>query len=431
MKPCQFKIDPKANYMFLVFIQVGSIKFVQKTGGALGCRSGFYWPLHKHSDVNLFKSLFFSHSAFPASTSHFLIMDNATAVNPRPTLTLQQATELTQQLYGVTVTEITTLPSYSDQNFLVADKEGTKYVLKILNSVESKNTTLMEVQTLTMSFLRQHGVPAQTAVYTTTGQLMSMEEIDCGHGAQTYCVRLLSYLPGKTIAESPVTTWDLHNLGKLAASMDKTLQQLVSPNLDALQKDSSLWSLSYIPLMEGYLSVMDGDPLQEVIQAVIEQFKSHVQPKISSFQKGIIHGDLNDQNIIVTPVANGHHEVSGILDFSLLTNGCYVFEVAILIAYLMLENPSPLDVGGAVLAGWESVMMLNDDERDSLFLLVLCRLCQSLVYGRYNVKKYPDNKKYLLTTARNGTRLLTKLWELGKKEVERKWFIDSRTYSDS
>lgn len=108
---------------------------------------------------------------------------------------------------------------------------------------------------------------------------------------------------------------------------------------------------------------------------------------------GIIHGDLNDQNIIVTPVGNGNHEVSGILDFSLLTNGCYVFEVAIEIMYLMLENCSPLDVGGVVLAGWESIMVLNEDERDSLFLLVPGRFCQSLVYGRYNVKKIPRQQE--------------------------------------
>uniref|UniRef100_A0A8D0AYK6 Hydroxylysine kinase n=1 Tax=Sander lucioperca TaxID=283035 RepID=A0A8D0AYK6_SANLU len=329
-----------------------------------------------------------------------------------PTLTLQQATELTLQLYGVTMTEISTLPSYIDQNFLVVDEEGTKYVLKIMNSEDSKNATLLEVQTLATFFLRQHGVPAQTVVHTITGQLMSMEEIDCGHGAQTYCVRLLAYLQGKTIAESPVTRQDLYNVGKLAAFVDKTLQQLVSPNLDVLQKmDGLLWSLSNIPLTEGYLSVMDGDPLQDVVRAVIEQYKLHVQPKISSFRKGILHGDMNDQNILVTPVDNGHHEVSGVLDFSMLMNDCYVFEVAIIIAYMMLENPSPLDVGGAVLAGWESIMVLNEDERDSLFLLVLGRLCQSLVYGRYN--------------------LLNKLWELGKKEVERKWFKDASTFSVS
>ncbi|KAM7387956.1 hypothetical protein PAMP_024160 [Pampus punctatissimus] len=357
-------------------------------------------------------------------------MDKATTVDSRPTLTVQQATKLVLQLYGVTVAEISTLPSYIDQNFLVVDKEGTKNVLKIMNSEVSKNITLLEVQTLAMSFLCQHGVPTQTVVPTTTGKLMSMEEIDCGHGVQIYCVRLLTYLHGKTVAESPVTLQDLYYLGKLAATLDNTLQQMVSPNLDVLQKENPLWSLFNIPLLEGYLSVMDGDPLQEVVKAVIEQFKLSVQPKISSFRKGIIHGDLNDLNIIVTPAGNGHHDVSGVLDFSLLSNGCYVFEVAIEIMYLMLENPNSLNVGGVVLAGWESIMPLNEDERDSLFLLVLGRFCQSLVYGRYNVKKYPDNKKYLLTTAKSATRLLNKLWELGKKEVERKWFHDASNYKE-
>ncbi|KAM9358373.1 hydroxylysine kinase-like [Symphorus nematophorus] len=359
-------------------------------------------------------------------------MDKTTAVHPRPTLTVQQATQLTLQLYGMTVTELSTLPSYSDQNFLIVNKGGTKYVLKIMNSEKSKNTTVLEVQTLAMSFLCQHGIPVHTAVPTPTGQLMSLEEIDCRHGAQTYCVRLMTYLAGETIAVSQVTAQDLYHVGKLAANMDKTLQQftLTAPITHVCCDNQLLcvWSLSNILLLEGYLPVMDGDPLKEVVKAVIEQFKSHVQPKISSFQKGLIHGDLNDQNIIVTPVDSGH-VVSGILDFSALTNGCYVFEVAILITYMMLENPSPLDVGGAVLAGWESVMLLSDDERDSLFLLVLGRLCQSLVYGRYNVKKYPDNEKYLLSSAKSGTGLLVKLWQLGKKKVERKWFSDASTFS--
>ncbi|XP_035031714.1 hydroxylysine kinase isoform X1 [Hippoglossus stenolepis] len=357
-----------------------------------------------------------------------VLCTNPTAADPRPTLTPQQATEVTQQLYGVTVREITTLPSYMDQNYLVEDKEGSKYVLKIMNSKESEETALLELQTLAMSFLHQHGFPAQTVVSTTTGQLMSMEEIDCGQGAQTYCVRLLTYLPGETVAKSPVTKHDLYNLGKLGAALNKTLLQLSSPNLDMLQRDDEPWHMQNVPLLEGYLSVMDGDPLQDVIRAVIQQFQSHVQPKISNFHKGIIHGDLSDQNIIVTPLTNGHHEVSGILDFSMLMSGCHVYDLAIMIMYTMLENPSPLDAGGALLAGWESVMLLNSDERDCLFLMVLGRLCQSLVYGRYNVNKYPDNKEYLLITAKSGTQILYKLWELGKKEVEKKWFTDASTF---
>lgn len=136
---------------------------------------------------------------------------------------------------------------------------------------------------------------------------------------------------------------------------------------------------------------------------------------------GVIHGDLRHHNIIVKPDESGKYKVSGILDFSLLMNGCFVYELAISIAYFMLENPSPLDVGGALVAGWESIMHLNQEEKDSLFLLVLGRLCQSLVLGRYNAQKYPDNK-YLLKTTKGGTELLTKLMGMSKEEVQQKWF---------
>lgn len=58
------------------------------------------------------------------------------------------------------------------------------------------------------------------------------------------------------------------------------------PDSDVLQRDDVIWSLSSIPLVENYLSVMDGDPLQDVIKAAIGQYKLYVEPKMVSFQKG-------------------------------------------------------------------------------------------------------------------------------------------------
>lgn len=143
---------------------------------------------------------------------------------------------------------------------------------------------------------------------------------------------------------------------------------------------------------------------------------------------GVIHRDLNEGNIVVTPVDSGRHEVSGILDFALIMNGCCVFEVAITMAYMMLDKPSRVDAVGAVLAGWESLMLLSEDERNSLFLLALGRLCQSLVNGLNQAKINPDHK-YLLTTARGRIPLILNLWERGKQEVERKWFSVASPFS--
>lgn len=59
-----------------------------------------------------------------------------------------------------------------------------------------------------------------------------------------------------------------------------------TPNMDALQKGDSVWSLSNIPMLEEYLSVMEDDPLKDVVQAVIDKFKMDVQPKLNFFRKG-------------------------------------------------------------------------------------------------------------------------------------------------
>lgn len=254
-------------------------------------------------------------------------------------------------------------------------------------------------------------------------------ETDFGQGAHTYCVRLLTYLHGKMVLECPLSNQDLYRIGQLVGNVNKILQEIMTPYQDVLQEDDTQWAFAQIPALEKSLSVMDGEPLQEVVKEVIELYKTHVQPNLCLFQRGIIHSDLNHQNILVKPVDGKHHEITGVLDFSLLNHAYFVFEVSISIAYMMMENPRPLDVGGALLAGYESILPLSDVERSSIYPLVLGRMCLSLVNGRIGVVTYPENAEYLLTTAKSGTQLLNLLWSLGKQEVEKKWFSDASKYS--
>lgn len=108
-----------------------------------------------------------------------------------------------------------------------------------------------------------------------------------------------------------------------------------------------------------------------------------------------------------------------------MSSGHFVFELAIMIMYMMIESVNPLEVGSPVIAGFESIVPLNTDERDALYTLVLCRFSQSLVYARSAVLQHPENEEYLMITAKNGNRLLQLLWEKGKKEVEKVWFKGS------
>ncbi|XP_044056107.1 hydroxylysine kinase isoform X2 [Siniperca chuatsi] len=348
----------------------------------------------------------------------------------KPNFSQSQVAELVKRLFRLTASEIRSLPSYDDQNFHVLAVEGGEYVLKIMNSEDSKNPSLVEVQTYAMSFLHQNGLPAQTALPTTLGQLMSLEEIDCGYGCQKYLVRLLTYLPGITISKAPLTPQLLYETGKTAARMDKILQEMEHPHLSMLQREKFIWSLSNVPLLEAYINVLDGDPLQEVVKSVIHQYKTSVVPKRSNFRKCINHGDFNDLNVLVQPDESDGHRISGILDFGDMNSGYYIHELAITVMYMMTEHPKPIEVGGPVLAGWESVLPLNEAERDCLYVLVLSRFCQSLLLARYSVTLHPENAEYLMISTRKGVQFLCQLWELGKEQVEKVWFQSAAQFSD-
>ncbi|XP_029004874.1 hydroxylysine kinase [Betta splendens] len=348
----------------------------------------------------------------------------------QPGFSQRHAAEAVRRLYGLSPSHVRPLPSYDDQNFYVATADGGEYVLKIMNSQDSKEPALVDVQTHAMAFLHQNGLPAQTAVRTTSGLLMSLEEADCGFGSQKYLVRLLTYLPGTTISKVPLTPRLLYETGRTAARMDQVLQRMEHPHLGVLQRENFRWSLSSVPLLEAYVNVLDGDPLQDVVRSVIHQFKTCVIPKRSGFRKCINHGDFNDLNILVEPCGGGDYRISGILDFGDMNSGYYIHELAIAIMYMMTEHPTPVEVGGPVLAGWESVLPLNRAERDCLYVLVLSRFCQSIVLARHTVALHPENAEYLLITSRKGVRTLRSLWELGKERVEQLWFEAAARFSD-
>ncbi|NXM29729.1 HYKK kinase, partial [Oxyruncus cristatus] len=357
----------------------------------------------------------------------------------KPALSEKEAAELVDRVFGLKVSWLRPLPSYDDQNFHVCvsgnstGAEGAEeYVLKITNSEDSREPDLIHVQTQAMMFLSAEGFPAATPCLTKDGSIMSLESGDTGN--KKHMVRLLTYLPGTPVAKIATTPQMLYEIGELAASLDKALaERFHHPSVKSLHRGQFIWNLANVPLLEQYIDALGQNKYRAVVEQVIEQFKGKVTPKLSSFRACINHGDLNDHNILVdsssASLENPTYRVSGILDFSDMSYGYYVFEVAIAIMYMMIESPDPLGVGGHVLAGFESVVPLTAEERGALFLLVSGRFAQSLVIAAHTALLYPENKEYLMITAKTGWKHLMAMFEMGQEAVEKKWFETARAYT--
>ncbi|XP_066492345.1 hydroxylysine kinase [Tiliqua scincoides] len=358
----------------------------------------------------------------------------------KPAFSEKQAVELVEKRFGLKVSELKPLPSYVDQNFHVCvlqfedGDHKEDFVLKITNSEESQNLRLIEVQTRIMLFLNKEGFPVPTPRFTKEGEIMFQESVDANSGTKEYIVRLLTYLPGRTVATVPMSPPVLYEIGQLAARLDQTLaEKFHHPLIKCLHRGEYIWNLANIPLLERYMYALGQSMYLEVIKQVIEQFKAKIVPKLSTFRPCINHGDFNDHNILLvtSPVSlqEPQYRVSGILDFSDMSYGYYVFEVAITIMYMMIESKDPLSVGGHVLAGFESIVPLSAEERNALFLLVCARFAQSLVMSAYTTLLHPENEEYLMITAKTGWKHLMKLLEMGQEAVVKIWLETAKTYT--
>ncbi|XP_075711284.1 hydroxylysine kinase isoform X2 [Rhinoderma darwinii] len=360
----------------------------------------------------------------------------------KPAVNEPQAIKLAEMLFGLEVCKVKPLPSYDDQNFYIQtlDDETTtqmEYVLKIRNGEESKNTELIEVQLCAMKFLHDEGLPTPNPMLTKTGAVMSLESIEYGGSLQKHMVILLTYLPGTPAAEIKTTPEILFDIGKMAAIVDETLAKKFKHSYKkSFERGELIWNLSNTPLLRKYTYAIKEENLRQKIEGVITQFETVVKHNLKNFRQCLNHGDLNDHNLLLEKIniskgnSTDQYRVSGILDFSDMSYGYYVFEVAITIMYMMIESTDPLPVGGYVLAGYESVIPLKKEEKEALFTLVCCRFAQSLVMARYSVLLCPENEEYLMITAKTGWKHLMVMLDMGKEVIEKIWEDTARSYLD-
>ncbi|XP_070256431.1 hydroxylysine kinase isoform X2 [Myotis yumanensis] len=365
--------------------------------------------------------------------------DHRSQALAKPAFSEAQACAVVESEFGFRVSEIQPLPSYDDQNFRVrvsrpGDAAGgpTEYVLKISNTESSKNPDLIEVQSHVAMFLHEAGFPTASVCRTWDGGVTSLVSVDSGSQTKSHVVRLLAYLPGRPVAEVPVGPRLLYEIGRLAATLDKTLEEFHHPKLRCLRREDFIWNLRNVPLLEKYLSALGPDRNREIVGEVIRLFREEVTAKLRHFRECVNHGDLNDHNILVESsepaCGDAVFRVSGILDFEDMSCGYYVFEVAIVIMYMMIESRDPMAVGGHVLAGFESVIPLTPAERGALFLLVCGRFCQSLVMAAHSCRLHPENAEYLMITAKTGWKHLQQMFAMGRRAVEDLWFDTARSY---
>jgi len=351
----------------------------------------------------------------------------------KPCVGIDVIPELVVRMYGIQPKDLKPLPGYEDLNFYFQrdtdkndqckeDVEADEYVLKIINARQSASPEIMDVMETLCAHVRSRGLPNPVTVLNKDGKICSLETFQDKHNPNQrndpYLVRLATYIPGVMFLNSPYVSGSFRNVGVLIGKLHTAIADGFNHEFYDRKETMPIWRLSETPKLREYLSIVTDQNDRACVETVIDEFEFYVEPQLSDFTPGIIHGDLNEQNLVMRELPDQEHlsvdarvhDVTGIIDWAHTAKTFYVFDVAISIAYLSIEcqESEQLDVGGHILSGYSHYRTLSNVEINCLPSLVRCRLIQSLVLCAHAYSENPDNK-YLLTTKKRGWPLLRKL----------------------
>lgn len=277
---------------------------------------------------------------------------------------------------------------------------------------------VVDGQHLMMNTLKNGGFNVPKPIPQLDGKLWSIERIN----EKSHLIRLLSFLPGTLLKSAPITDNFAYNCGAYIAKIQNILSDICH---DGLENYETNWSLSYVRKFDKYINVVQNEKLQKILKESKKDFLEKVYAVEEKLPKGLIHADLNDQNILIE-----NDDVHGLFDFGDAQKGPYVYDLAICIFYLTIECKRDkledfIRIGRKTIQGYETIRKLKSIEKETLPYCILARYVQSLASAWWMKINDPENEyAWEMINHKYCNKQLIELANLGKDKLESVWFMN-------
>jgi homoserine kinase type II len=227
-------------------------------------------------------------------------------------------------------------------NYLLETPRG-KHLLRI-DEVKSELEVKRELDLLL--FLRKHGFPCPQPLADRKGRHY--------REASGKCISVYRYYDGHTLRPDRITEGQLENIGRVLADLH-AYGKSYKKGIDN--------RFSYDRIADLYLEVRGRLPsyFKRIIRTLddeVDYLQSYLEGKLP---KGIIHGDLFHDNIVVKG-----DKVVAVLDFEAACRGKFIFDLATAVNALCFDGQNyQLKRFEALIAGYESLRALSLAEWDA------------------------------------------------------------------
>ncbi len=281
-----------------------------------------------------------------------------------------------------------------NENYLIKTKGGASFVLKLAD--DQTRPGFLEIEHLAVErlFHSALNIDLPRIILTRTG---SIEACLLAEDPKKIRGRLLEFVEGNPWCESlPAGIEQLENLGSLIAQMNISMSGIVHPDSNRTHP----WDLAKADQHRSSMMIIEDPEKRRILEWVFHVYAAIAVPLLNLLPWGLIHGDLNDDNVLVQ---NGR--ISGILDFGDCLENPVICDLAIALAYHTLDEEDPLEAAAIIIGAFHKIRPLSLDEMTVIFPLICARLAVSVIISAKRRKIDPDRKSWFVSEERAWQKL--------------------------
>lgn len=292
------------------------------------------------------------------------------------------ARRILKDLYKVDA-ELMPLYGELDDNFLAIAGSGEKRILKIMH--DGCNEQRVDLQCQAMAHLAGTAADLNLprVIPTKTGRPYTAIEVD-GVKRLAWSLR---YCPGTLLEEiSPHSDCLIRSFGRTMGMLDVGLKSFTH----AAMRPGHKWELTRAAAIRPHVQHIAADVASQV-DVVLRRFENVTAEQLDRLPRSVIHNDANHGNVLVNVTDDGRAVVDGLIDFGDMTYQPTICEVAIALAYIVIDKEGPLSACARFLEGYNALNPRSADELAVLYDLIMTRLSVSIAIAAERRIKDPND----------------------------------------
>ena len=302
-----------------------------------------------------------------------------------PKLPLEEIRQIALELYGLSG-DFKSLKSERDQNYHIQTKSGENYVFKLSNQDEDPGVIDFQLKALAHIKEQNPTLPVPCVLSTKKGTFSGIAKNSDG---TEHIVHVLTYLPGIILDEAKQTKTLWKNRGAFLARLDISLRGFFHPHA----RHQLLWDITRCTDLRPYTIHISDAAARQNIEQIFDHMAVDVLPKLKTLRHQVIHNDADVMNSLTDP--KQPDIITGVLDFGDMIYAPLILEPILAADIQMIHKDNYLEFLSTLIAGYDSILPLEEEEIDLVYDLTLARYAVFATIIALRRAMCPDQPAYL------------------------------------